>query len=146
MRSILVLLVLALALLPATGCVTVSKVYDGNPVTPEMAAFPKPGITTKAQVLQELGSPHHVLVADVATMTESLLTRASSDTLTVNLDPSLLDEIYVYERVRTQRFAFMTVVYNNYHSDTRSDRLTIIFDSEDKVLGVGYTQGLADER
>ena len=125
----------------AGGCITYATEYDGNPVTWDMAEFPKVGRTTKAEVLQELGSPREVKAFDVSQIAESMITRAPSDALTIKLDPSLRDEVYIYERAATTRFGLFLGFFNYYKSDRRVDRLTVVFDRKDKVLAVGYTPG-----
>ncbi len=131
---------LAPVLLLLAGCVTYSTVYDGNPVDPELVARIQVGVTTKAEVMQLLGSPHQVQVTDVSGLAESLIASAPGDGLTVKLDASLMDQIYIYERMKTVRFGFFAGLYNDYRSDTRSDRLCIVFDKDGKVLAVGWTQ------
>ncbi len=125
----------------ASGCISYATTYEGNPVTQEMAEFAKVGTTTKAQVLQELGAPRTIEAFDVTSIAESIITRAPSEALTVKLDPSMRDEVYIYERAATTRFGLILGFFNYYTSDTLVDRLTLVFDRKDKVLAVGYTPG-----
>lgn len=56
-------LVLLCAMIPLQGCIVLpiptqeNKVLAGKPVTPDQLAFLKPGITTKTEVMNRLGSP-----------------------------------------------------------------------------------------
>jgi len=47
-------------------------------------------------------------------------------------------------RTENRRLIVVVLFYNYFHSDTRANRLTVVFDQEDKVLGVGYTEGLKE--
>jgi len=125
----------------AAGCISYATTYEGNPVTQAMADFPQVGKTTKADVLQRLGAPRQIEAFDVTSIAESIITRAPSEALTVNLDPSMRDEVYIYERAATTRFGLILFFYNYYTSDTVVDRLTVVFDNKDTVIAVGYTPG-----
>ncbi|MHC5019142.1 MAG: hypothetical protein ACYTGX_03310 [Planctomycetota bacterium] len=125
----------------AGGCISYATTFEGNPVTWDMAEFPKVGKTTKAEVLQELGAPRQIEAFDVTSIAESIITRAPSESLTVKLDPAMRDEVYIYERAATTRFGLILGFFNYYTSDTKVDRLTVVFDRKDKVIAVGYTAG-----
>lgn len=129
----------------APGCFTYATDYDGNPVSADMAAFPIVGKTTKREVLEKLGSPASIRISNGAGLAEAFFTRARADKLTVNLDRSMRDEVFTYERAVTTRKALVLVFFNYYTSDRKIDRLTIVFDKDDKVSAVGYTPGASGE-
>ncbi len=137
----LLLAALLTASCAASGCVSWATSYDGIPITEEMAAFPKVGETTKQQVLEKLGSPRSIRIATLGGLADSLITRSRADRLTVNLDRAMRSEVFTYERTRTTRLAVILLLYNDYTSDQRTDRLTIVFDKDDKVFAVGWTPG-----
>jgi hypothetical protein len=141
MRTLILTLLGGCLTVAASGCISYATTYEGNPVTWEMAEFAKVGTTTKAEVLKELGAPRQIEAFDVTSIAESIITRAPSESLTVHLDPSMRDEVYIYERAATTRFGLILGFFNYYTSDTLVDRLTVVFDRKDKVLAVGYTPG-----
>jgi outer membrane protein assembly factor BamE (lipoprotein component of BamABCDE complex) len=63
MRARIAIFLLALALLPQSGCIMLPiptadrKILEGKPVSPEQFAFLSPGVTTKEQVDNRLGKP-----------------------------------------------------------------------------------------
>ena len=129
----------------APGCITYATDYSGNPVTADMAAFPVAGKTTKREVLEKLGSPHTIRISNGSGLAEAFFTRARADKLTVNLDRSMRNEVFTYERSATNRFALILLLFNYYTSDQRIDRLTIVFDNKDIVSAVGFTPGASGE-
>lgn len=132
-------------LLYACGCVSIGRSFEGNPVPAPTADFPKIGVTTKAEVMARLGAPHTVRQTEFDGMLEGLLTRSPADAVTVHLDSALVDEVFVYERARTKRLGVFLGLFNYYRSDTRADRLAIVFDHQAKVVAVGYSPGLREE-
>lgn len=141
MRPLILILLGSWLAACAGGCISYATTYEGNPVTADMADFPQVGKTTKAEVLQELGAPRQIEAFDVTSIAESIITRAPSESLTVQLDPAMRDEVYIYERAATTRFGLILGFFNYYTSDTKVDRLTVVFDRKDKVIAVGYTEG-----
>ena len=77
----------------------------------------------------------------LSTWTEqSELSQFVGDELTIKLDPALYNDVYLYQREYVKRFALILFVpFNYYSSDTRYDRLAVVFDEHDKVAAVGWT-------
>ena len=128
-----------------SGCVAISKNFEGHPVSAPTADFPKLGVTTKAEVMQRLGAPHQIRQTEFDGIMEGLLQRSAAEAVTVHLDSALVDEVFIYERAGTRRLGVFLGLYNYYRSDSRADRLAIVFDHQAKVIAVGYTQGLEPE-
>jgi len=143
--QVLRILAPAMLLLPLiSGCVAVGHSYEGNPISRDVLDRIEVGRTTRAEVLELLGAPLAVERVDVTGLTERLLARIDGDELALKLDPALFDELYIYRRTQTYRFGVFLGVYTRITSDQRSDRLTILFDPEGVVLGVGWTPGTDD--
>jgi hypothetical protein len=135
--------VLLLALSGA-GCISIGRSYEGNPITPEIVSRIVKGQTTRAQVLELLGAPTLTQTADITNLAEQALARYSGEELTLQLDPSLFNDVYIYEQKQTNYFIVALILFNYYSSDLRSDRLAIFFDKDGKVLGVGWSPGRDD--
>lgn len=129
------------ASLALTGCIGISTQYEGNPIDAQTVDAIVIGQTTRAQVLEMLGSPLKIDRADITGLAERALARYQGEELLLKIDPSLFEEVYVYERRQIDRFALLLGVFNYINSDERSDRLSVVFDTEGKVLGVGWTPG-----
>lgn len=141
MRSIAIILFGAWLTAAGGGCISYATTYDGNPVTWKMAEYAKPGVTTKAEVLQELGAPREIRAFGVSSFAQALFAESPSKALTVHLDPTMRDEVYIYERSATTRFGLILGFFNYYTSDRRVDRLSVVFDAKHTVMAVGYTPG-----
>ncbi len=140
LRNLLKLIPLfSLALL--TGCVGIGRNYEGNDVLLDALAKIEKGKTTRAEVLELLGAPLRVDKVNITALTEQSLARYEGEKLTLQIDPALFDEIYVYERKQTNTFFVFTFLFNYYRSDERSDRLAVFFDRDGKVIGTGWTPG-----
>ena len=141
MPTALRLVLLSCIALTVPSCIAVSKESDGNPIPRDRIEQIVPGQTTRAEVLEMLGAPLAVERADVTGLTERLISRVAGEDLALTIDPALFDELYIYRRTVTERFGISLLVYNRLIVDRRSDRLTILFDPEGVVLGVGWTPG-----
>jgi len=124
-----------------SGCVAFSSDYEGNPIEREMIDQIQVRQTTRAEVLELLGEPLSIDQVDITGLTERLLSRFEGEVPLLQLDPALFDELYVYQRTQTDRFALFLLFYNRIETEQRSDRLTILFDPDGIVLGVGWTPG-----
>ncbi len=133
------LAVLLCSVLP--GCVAFSSDFEGNPIEREMIDQIQVGKTTRAEVLELLGAPLAIDQVDITGLTERLLSRFEGEVPLLQLDPALFDELYVYQRTQKERFALFLLFYNRIETEERSDRLTILFDPDGIVLGVGWTPG-----
>ena len=123
------------------GCVSVSRTYEGNEVDETVIAQIEKGKTTRTDVLRMLGAPLRVETTDITGLVEQALARYEGEKLTLQIDPALFDEVYIYERKQTDSLLVLGLFYNYYRSDQRSDRLAVFFDKDGVVLGVGWTPG-----
>lgn len=136
---------LLLTLLAGTpGCIGISTQYEGNPIAAETLQKIAVGTTTRAQVLELLGSPLEIDRTDITGLAERALSRYQGEELSLKIDPSLFEDVYIYERRQIDRFALLLGIFNYVTSDERSDRLSVFFDKEGVVLGVGWTPGTED--
>ena len=127
-------------LLLSVGCVNIGREHEGNPIKVERLSEIKVGVTTKAQVTQIFGAPFRIDQSDVTGMTQTALSRFVGDQLTLKLDPALYNEVYLYQQKHTKFFGlFFILLFNYFSSDSRFDRLAIVFDNEDKVAAYGYS-------
>jgi hypothetical protein len=126
------------------GCIGISTQMEGNPIEDEQLEQIEVGTTTRAQVLELLGSPLVIDRTDITGLAERALARYQGEELTLKIDPSLFNDVYIYERRYVDRFAILLGVFNYVSSDERSDRLSVFFDKNGVVLGVGWTPGSED--
>jgi hypothetical protein len=140
-RKIVPFLLLSLA---GAGCISVGRTYEGNPITQDTISRIVKGQTTRAQVLELLGAPTQAETTDITSLAEQALARYSGEELTLKIDPSLFNDVYIYERKQTNFFVMALILFNYYSSDLRSDRLAVFFDKDGKVLGVGWSPGRDD--
>ena len=123
------------------GCIGFSNQTEGNPIEPELLERIVVGETTRAEILEWFGSPLRIDRADITGLAERVLSRYQGEALTLQIDPSLFNDVYIYERREIERFGLVLGIVNVFDSDERSDRLSVFFDREGKVLGVGWTPG-----
>ena len=133
-----------LAAFSAAGCISFGRTYEGNPIEEEVLARIVEGETTRAEVLELLGAPMAVETADITSLAEQALAQYEGEKLTLQIDPALFNDVYIYERKQTNYFVIALFVFNYYVSDQRADRLAVFFDKKGKVLGVGWTPGRED--
>lgn len=128
-------------LLLASGCISINTQYEGNPISEDTVKKLHIGKTTRAQVLEMLGSPLKIDRADITGLAERVFARYQGEELTLKIDPSLFNDVYIYERRQIDRFALLMGFFNYLTSDERSDRLSVFFDKKGFVQGVGWTPG-----
>jgi hypothetical protein len=136
--------ILVASTLASAGCVGISTQYEGNPITKENLAKIQTGVTTRAQVLEVLGSPLVIDRTDITGLAERVLARFQGEELALKIDPSLFNDVYIYERREVDRWLIFLGFFTFVTSDERSDRLSVFFDKEGLVLGMGWTEGTAD--
>ncbi len=142
---LVVRLIVILAAIPGlTGCVSVGRTYDGNEIRKDVIDQIRKGETTRADVLRILGAPIRVDTANITALAEQALARYEGEKLTLQIDPALFNEVYIYERKQTNSLMVFAIFFNYYRSDQRSDRLAVFFDKDGIVLGVGWTPGRAE--
>lgn len=125
----------------STGCVAIGTQVEGNPITAETVKKIVVGTTKRAEVLELFGSPLKIDRTDITGLAERALARFQGEELTLKVDPSLFNDVYIYERREIDRFVLFLGVFNYVGSDERADRLSIFFDKNGVVLGVGWTPG-----
>jgi hypothetical protein len=119
----------------------VSLEYEGNPITEDMVSQIQVGKTTRVQALEILGSPLVIDRTDITGLAERALARYEGEQLTLKIDPSLFDDVYIWERREIDRMVILLGVFNYIVSDERSDRLSIFFDKNGIAMGLGWTPG-----
>lgn len=130
---------LLLLLAGSAGCVTVGSTFEGNPIDASRLPDVEVGETTKAEITSWFGAPFRIEQSDITGMAQSALSRFVGDQLTLKLDPALYNDVYLYQRRYTQWYAVFLIFYNYYSSDTRFDRLAVVFDEHDRVSAVGWS-------
>lgn len=128
-------------LLLGSGCISYGVTFEGNPIPRDLLSRIEKGKTTRAQVLELLGAPVQVETADITALAESALAYYEGEKLTLQIDPALFNDVYIYERRQSKHFIMAFILFNYYSSDERSDRLAVFFDKNGKVQGVGWTPG-----
>lgn len=122
------------------GCVTVGGTREGNPIDAARVAEIKVGETTKAEITRWFGAPFRIEQSDITGMAQSALSRFVGDQLTLKLDPALYNDVFLYQRRYASWFSLFFIVFNYFSSDTRFDRLAVVFDEHDKVAAVGWSE------
>lgn len=130
-----------LVLAASGGCISVGVNMEGNPISEEAVARIQKGKTTRAEVLELLGAPREVETEDVTGLAEKAVARYQGEKLTLSIDPALFNDVYIYERKRTEYFIMALFLFNYYSSDETSERLAVFFDRRGLVQGVGWTRG-----
>ena len=137
---------LALLGLLSTGCVNVGREYIGNPIDATLVGKIVVGESTKAEITEWFGAPFRIEQADVTATAQAELSRFVGDQLTIVLDPALYNDVYLYQREYGKFFALILIIpFNYYSSDTRYDRLAVVFDEHDVVAAVGWSPANWDD-
>ena len=90
------------------------------------------------------GPPLIIQKRDFEGLVSSLGSNFQGDELTVRLDPKLLNEVFVYEYRRVNRWTLILGVFNYVSSVDKSDRLMFFFDPDNVVRGYGLTEGIKE--
>jgi hypothetical protein len=139
-RSSRVVAALLLALV-SPGCVALGRQYEGTTLQIGKLGNVEIGVTSKADILTQFGAPTVIQRRDIEGLLSSLAVRYQGQDLTVNLDPALFDDVYIYEYRRVNRTVIVLGVFNWASSVDKSDRLVFFFNAEGKVAGYGLTEG-----
>ena len=121
------------------GCVNIGRIQEGNPVNVARIDHIKTGETTKAEITSWFGAPFRIQKSDVAALAESAMSRFVGDQLTLKLDPALYTDVYLYQQRHVHTFFLAFVVFNYFQSDTRFDRLAVVFDPDNRVTAFGWS-------
>jgi hypothetical protein len=131
---------LACLLVGSTGCITIGRTHEGNPIDPARIPGIQVGKTTKAEITEWFGAPFRIDQSDITGMAQSAISRFVGDELTIKLDPALYNDVYLYQQKHTKYFGlFFVIIYNYFSSDARFDRLAVVFDDHDRVAAVGWS-------
>ena len=137
LRSIQLLLVVVIA----TGCVGISRQYEGATLDTEALSDIEVGVTTRQDVLDVFGPPFTIQKRDFEGVVSSVGSNFQGEELTIRLDPKLLNEVFVYEYRRVNRWSLVLILFNYVSSVDKSDRLMFFFDQDNVVRGFGFTEG-----
>jgi hypothetical protein len=129
--------ILSLAFLLA-GCV-IARYYEGPKIPEEKLKEIKPGVTTKAEILNWFGPPQNYISPTIFNeiLREMDLTR---EPLTNYPFANILS--YQYNRGNAR--AIVLVLFNYVDANVKSDHLVIFFDEDEKVKYYGFRKGTDD--
>jgi hypothetical protein len=125
----------------STGCVTISRQYEGTTLPADKLPALEIGKTTQQDVLEAFGPPKVLQRRDFEGLLRSLGSRFRGEALTLNVDPSLVNDVYIYEYRRVNRTAVILFFFNYLTSDEKSDRLMFFFETDGTLGGYGITEG-----
>ena len=137
LRSIQLLVVVVMA----TGCVGISRQYEGATLDTGALSDIEVGVTTRQDVLDVFGPPFTIQKRDFEGVVSSVGSNFQGEELTIRLDPKLLNEVFVYEYRRVNRWSLVLILFNYVSSVDKSDRLMFFFDQDNVVRGFGFTEG-----
>lgn len=127
-----------------SGCVAISRQYEGAKVPVDDVQSVEVGVTTRQDVLDLFGPPVIIQKRDFEGLVSSIGTNFEGDELTVRLDPKLMNEVFIYEYRRVNRFSLILILFNYFSSVDKSDRLMFFFDSENVLAGYGVSEGVKE--
>ena len=127
-------LVLLLSFL-TKGCV-IGHYYEGPKITEERIDSIKPGITTKAEIVEWFGPPQNYVNPTVINkiLAEFDVTR---EPLTTYPFANIL--VYQYNEGRIK--ALILILFNHAEFNVKSDHLVIFLDDNERVKYFGYRKG-----
>ena len=128
----------------ASGCVSISRQYEGARLPVEDIAQVEVGVTTRQDVLDRFGPPLIIQKRDFEGLVSSIGSNFQGEELTVRLDPKLMNEVFIYEYRRVNRFSIILILFNYFSSIDKSDRLMFFFDGENSLAGVGVSEGIKE--
>jgi hypothetical protein len=136
--AILLLVVLA------CGCVSISRQYEGARLPVDDISQVEVGVTTRQDVLDRFGPPLIIQKRDFEGLVSSIGSNFQGEELTIRLDPKLMNEVFIYEYRRVNRWSLILILFNYFSSVDKSDRLMFFFDSENRLAGVGVSEGIKE--
>jgi hypothetical protein len=143
-RSIGRLVLLLAATATAAGCVSISRQYEGARLPVADITSVEVGATTRQEVLDLFGPPLTIQKRDFEGLVSALGSSFQGEDLTVQLDPKLLNEVFIYEYRRVNRWSLVLILFNYFSSVDKSDRLMFFFDAENEVAGIGLSEGIKE--
>ena len=133
-----------LLILFASGCVSVSRQYEGARLPVDDIGQVEVGVTTRQDVLDRFGPPLIIQKRDFEGLVSSIGSNFQGEELTIRLDPKLMNEVFIYEYRRVNRWSLILILFNYFSSIDKSDRLMFFFDSENRLAGVGVSEGIKE--
>lgn len=127
-----------------SGCVAISRQYEGARLPLEDIESVEVGTTTRQGVLDLFGPPVIIQKRDFEGLVSSIGTNFEGDELTVRLDPKLMNEVFIYEYRRVNRFSIILILFNYFSSVDKSDRLMFFFDGDNLLAGYGVSEGIKE--
>lgn len=127
----LVRLSICLALQVLAGCVMLRGHYD-RPIDVAKVEAIRPGVTTKAEVLELLGPPTEIESRDIVNV-EGLLDDTSVNRL-------LGSRFFRYRYGRANGAALILLLFNYIDADVKFDTAMIFFDENDVVEYVSHVE------
>jgi hypothetical protein len=124
-----------MSLAALSGCVR-AQYAEGDPLKWERLATIRPGETTRAQVLEQLGAPNSL---SSPSMLEDYLEGHGIEPEAAPRMP--LDDVFTYQFTRGQLRGFVAIFYNRLDLRIQSDLVVIFFDENDRVSHIGYRRG-----
>jgi len=128
----------------ASACVSVSRQYEGARLPVDDISQVEVGVTTRQDVLDRFGPPLIIQKRDFEGLVSSIGSNFQGEELTIRLDPKLMNEVFIYEYRRVNRWSLILIVFNYFSSVDKSDRLMFFFDSENALAGVGVSEGIKE--
>ena len=130
-----------LLILFGSGCVSISRQYEGARLPVDDITEVEVGMTTRQEVLDRFGPPLIIRKRDFEGLVSSIGSNFQGEELTIRLDPKLMNEVFIYEYRRVNRWALILILFNYFSSTDKSDRLMFFFDGENQLAGVGVSEG-----
>jgi len=135
---------LILLIIAQSGCVAISRQYEGAKLPVDRISSVEIGTTTRQDVLDLFGPPVVIQKRDFEGLVSAIGSSFQGDELTVQLDPKLLNEVFIYEYRRVNRFSIILILFNYFSSVDKSDRLMFFFGADNKLVGFGLSEGLKE--
>lgn len=125
------LLLIALLVVGPGGCM-VAQYREGNRVELDRVERLRPGVTTKAQVLEWFGPPQNYTNASLI---EELL--AADEVPPGTTPPYRFSDVLAYQLHRGEVRGLFLLFFNTIDIEVRSDHLVVFFDEDDVVQYYG---------
>jgi len=127
--------ILSLAFL-ISGCV-VARYYEGSRIPEQKLEEIKPGVTTRAEIVNWFGPPQNYISPAVLNEILRTMDLLGDEPLTNYPFANILS--YQYNRGNAR--VIFTILFNFVEWKMKSDRLVVFFDDEGKVKYYGFHKG-----
>ena len=131
---------LIVAVLFVEGCV-MGRYYEGPEITAEKIQWIKPGITTKAEIVEWFGPPQNYVTPNMINeiLAELEVTREPLTTYPFS-------NILVYQHNEGRLRALILILFNHAEFDVKSDHLVVFVDDQERVKYFGFRKGTDEFR